>query len=46
MLGRGVCICVRGTKARMAGEMAAAAGGSHPTGMHSCCNTDEIKKKV
>ena len=30
----------------MAGEMVTAADGSHPTGMHSCCNTDEIKKKV
>ena len=35
-----------GMEACMAGELATAADGSHPTGMHSHCNTDEIKKKV
>ena len=27
---------VRGREACVAGEMATAAGGTHPTGMHSC----------
>ena len=27
---------VRGSRACVAGEMATAAGGTHPTGMHSC----------
>ena len=30
MRGRGVCV---------AGETATAAGGTHPTGMHSCCGS-------
>ena len=32
--GRGVCMA--GWGACVAGEMATAAGGMHPTGMHSC----------
>ena len=33
MCGRG---CVHGMEACVAGETATAAGGMHPTGMHSC----------
>ena len=40
VLQRGACIaggtCVRGVGACVAGEMATAAHGTHPTGMHSC----------
>ena len=36
--GQGACMAggVHGQGACMAGEMATAAGGMHPTGMHSC----------
>ena len=40
MRAGGACVpggaCVAGRRACMAGEMATAAGGTHPTGMHSC----------
>ena len=37
MHGRGACVVgVHGRGACVAGEMATAAGGTHPTGMYSC----------
>ena len=30
------CVCIAGGGVCMAGEMATAADGTHPTGMHSC----------
>ena len=40
MCGRGVCVV--GGKACAAGEMATAADGTHPTGMHSCYFSDHL----
>ena len=36
-------VCMAGRRVCVAGEMAVAAGGTHPTGMHSC-NLHQFKK--